>query len=436
MRSLLIFQFLSKVIKSLNFIKLRTDINRSKETINRGIITLIDQAITSANSFIAGIIIGRACGKDEFGLYVLGLTIVTFVISFQSSLITTPYMIQIARLKGTEKDSFTGSTFIHELMISLTVTLLIMIASFFILYRNSQMFKVLLSLAAGIPFIVMREYIRQISLARLHAVSVLILDSLILCIQIVVLLMLAGNDMLSASRAFLVIGFSCGVSGISLLIWRRHWFIFKWREVHSHLSQNFHVGRWILGGILIYTLAKETYPWMLTSFHSTAATATFGACMGVIFLSNPFILGMTNFMSPVIVHSYSDNDKHKLSNIILKCTIFMVFVMGSFCIALFIFGGKLVVFIYGVKYAGNELLISILGLSTLATVFTLPVGIGLYAMNRADVTFKACLSSLFVTISIGILLVKHMGVIGGAVSLLVGNIIESIFKYYKYAKTE
>ena len=297
------------------------------------------------------------------------------------------------------------------------------------------MSKVLLSLAVGIPFIVMRDYIRQISLARLHAVSVLILDSLILGIQIVVLLMLAGHNMLSASRAFLVIGFSCGVSGISLLIWRRHWFIFKWREVHSHLRQNLHVGRWILAGMIIYTLAKETYPWMLTSFHSTAATATFAACMGVIFISNPFILGMTNFMSPVIVHSYSDNDKNKLSNVILKCTIFIDICYGSFCIALFIFGGKLVVFIYGIKYAGNGLLISILGLSTLATVFTLPVGIGLYAMNRADVTFKACLFSLFVTISIGILLVKYMGVIGGALSLLIGNILESLVKCYKYAKT-
>lgn len=64
------------------------DILRNKETINSGIITIIDQAIVSVTGFVMGIIVARTCDKTEFGLFVLGLTILTFALSLQSSVIS------------------------------------------------------------------------------------------------------------------------------------------------------------------------------------------------------------------------------------------------------------------------------------------------------------------------------------------------------------
>jgi len=65
----------------------------SRLATGKGFIALTDQAVASATNFLTGVIIGRACTKEQFGLYMLGFSIVLFVMSLQTSLISTPYMV-------------------------------------------------------------------------------------------------------------------------------------------------------------------------------------------------------------------------------------------------------------------------------------------------------------------------------------------------------
>src|SRR5690348_9631784 len=45
-------------------------------TLHQGIISLADQAVASATNFATGIIIARACSKEELGLYMLGFSLI------------------------------------------------------------------------------------------------------------------------------------------------------------------------------------------------------------------------------------------------------------------------------------------------------------------------------------------------------------------------
>ena len=410
------------------------DIFQKRKTINRGIISIIDQGIVSSTNFLTGILIGRTCTKDEFGLYILGMTIVTFMIGFQSSLITSPYMIYVAKQDKNGKESFTGNTFIHQLVLSITTVIMLMSVWFFIRSAHAEFGKVISALAGAISFILIREYIRLVSLSRLHAYSVLLLDILVSCIQIIGILLLAHYGILSASRIFWVVGFSCGISGICLIIWRHEWFILKLQEVVKQFVRNLGVGRWFLASLLVNTLSKELYAWMLTFFQNTATTGTFGASTGIVNISHPLVIGITNFLGPLFAHAYANNGWNKLSKLIRKSTLLVLLVMGIFCGALFLCGEELVVFVYGTKYSGNGLLVSTLALATLTSVLTTPIGIGLWTIERPDINFKACLGSLAVTMILGVLLVKYLGLIGVGLSLLIGNICESLIKYYSFRK--
>ena len=83
--------------------------------LHQGIISLADQAVASATNFATGIIIARACSKEELGLYMLGFSLIFLMTDFQTSLITTPYMVYAPRLKGRAHALYTGSTLIHQL---------------------------------------------------------------------------------------------------------------------------------------------------------------------------------------------------------------------------------------------------------------------------------------------------------------------------------
>jgi O-antigen/teichoic acid export membrane protein len=108
--------------------------------------------------------------------------------------------------------------------------------------------------------------------------------------------------------------------------------------------------------------------------------------------------------------------------------------MGIFCVLMFLFGGWLVVFLYGNKYAGNGFIVGVLALSQLASALTFPINYGLNALERPDVGFKSYLLALGVTLTIGLWLVKSLGTIGVACGLLSGNILASAFRYITLRK--
>src|ERR1035438_208101 len=68
--------------------------------LHQSIVSLADQGVASATNFLTGIIIARACSKEELGLYMLGFSLVLLAGGLQTTLICTPYMVFAPRLKG------------------------------------------------------------------------------------------------------------------------------------------------------------------------------------------------------------------------------------------------------------------------------------------------------------------------------------------------
>ena len=81
-----------------------------EKSLHQGAVSLADQAVASATNFLTGVIIARACTKEELGLYMLGFSLISLMTDLQTSLITTPYMVYAPRLKGRAHALYTGST--------------------------------------------------------------------------------------------------------------------------------------------------------------------------------------------------------------------------------------------------------------------------------------------------------------------------------------
>jgi len=67
------------------------------KALNQGLLSLGDQAVASITNFATGVIIARASSKEQFGLYMLGFTLILLVTDLQTSLIATPYMVYAPR---------------------------------------------------------------------------------------------------------------------------------------------------------------------------------------------------------------------------------------------------------------------------------------------------------------------------------------------------
>ena len=219
----------------------------SETALHQSIISLADQAVASATNFLTGVIIARACSKEELGLYMLGFSLVLLMMDFQTSLITTPYMVYGPRLKGRAHALYTGSTLIHQSAFCLITMLGLCAVHSWSAHGIGPrgLGPVLWALVLVIALIMLREHARRVSFARLKLKTAFIFDTCIAVGQISGLLVLARFGLLSASRAYWVVGSVCGIAVLGWLWSDRGFYHPRMSESLADLKKNWILGKWV-----------------------------------------------------------------------------------------------------------------------------------------------------------------------------------------------
>jgi len=396
----------------------------------KGLIALIDQSVVSAANFLTGVIIGRACSKEEFGLYMLGFSLVFFVTTLQTSLISTPYMVYSPRLKGDALAQYTGSTLIHQLVLSASMIVALIVAGVVLSVGVGPqgLAQVVWALAGVITFIMLKEYIRRICFARLQMKTAFVLDFCVSATQISGLLLLANLNIISASLVYWVIGIVCGLSVLCWVVLWRKAITMRINQAISDFKLNWSFGKWVFASRLLWVISMHLYPWILTAFHGTSSTGVWASCLGIVALCNPLLMGVQNYLGPKIAHTFAKNGPITLRRFVFKASTAFLLVVAPFCVILLVFGGMLVTCVYGAKYTGNGLIVFLMAINLLVTAGTFSFSRALFAMERADLDFAANILALIVLITLSIWLVRSFGPLGAAYGLLISNVLASSFR--------
>jgi O-antigen/teichoic acid export membrane protein len=273
----------------------------------KGAVALADQAVASGINFLAGVAVGRTCSKEEFGLYALGFTVVVFLLNLQNTLVTLPYTINYPDLPGEGKTGYTSSSLLHHLAFSALCSAALFPAGWALAASGGPdgLARVLQALAIGIPFLLLREYSRQINFAWLRVRSALAVDLATAAIYLGGLFYLGSRQELSAARTFLLSGAACLLAAVGWLLRTRREFSFGSARPVPDFLRNWKLSRWPLAALFANLASMQLYPWFLAGFHGTEVTGVFSACMGTILLVNPFVIGMGNYLGPRIVHAHA-----------------------------------------------------------------------------------------------------------------------------------
>jgi O-antigen/teichoic acid export membrane protein len=280
----------------------------------------------------------------------------------QGSLIATPYMVNSPRLAGRDLAVYTTNTLIHQVCMSVVAIASLGIAAKLLAarYWPSGLGPVVLSLALVIAAITCREYVRQLSFAWLNMRAALLLDSCVTTIQLAGLLFLGSQGQLSARRAYYVSGAACALAVAGWFYLQRRQFTASARGAMADFRRNWGLGKWNLAGGMANLVGIQTYPWILAFFHGNAATGSLAACLGIVLSSNPFILGVVNFLGPKITHAFVDGGAAKVHRIMAKATLLFFAFMIFFSTVMLVFGGMILRMIYGNKYDGLDIVVGVL----------------------------------------------------------------------------
>jgi O-antigen/teichoic acid export membrane protein len=413
-------------------------ISSSERALQQGVLSLADQAVASITNFTTGVIIARASSKEEFGLYMLGFTLILLVTDLQTCLIATPYMVYAPRLKGRAHALYTGSTLIHQVALSFLVVLAVVCAATAARagFGPPGLAPVLWVLAAMSSLIMLREFVRRICFASLKLKAVFLFDLLISVGQICGLLVLAHFKLLSASKAYWVIGAACGVAVLCWLYLNREGYHLRIGESVADLKRNWVFGKWVFASGLLWTASTNLYPWLLAFFHGAAAAGVFAACLGVVSASNPALLGIQNFLGPKIAHEFATAGHRGLRRLVLRISACLVVPVSLLALALIVWGDRLIGSLYGSRYAGNGPVVAVLALNLLISAIAFSFSRALFAIERADLDFALNLAAILIMATLGLWLVRTYGPLGAAIGLLVANVSTSSVRTVAFLKSK
>jgi O-antigen/teichoic acid export membrane protein len=389
--------------------------------LHKDMIALADQGIASMTNFLTGVIIGRACTKEQLGLYTLGFSILFLMQHTQNSLVSLPYTIHAPRYRKDDSLShYSGTTLVLQLIWSaLAVAFLISIGTVLSLTttRAGGLTPVIWALAATSSVILFRQYVRRFCFAHLRMGTALLMDSIIAVIQVSGLLCLAHLRILSASAAYLVTGGACALTCVVWFISSRKMFRYDLTQVTQVFQLHWSFGKYLLTSGLVMAAANQAYPWLLSHFWGMGATGVFSACTGVALLINPLVIGTENLLGPKTAHAYAQGGIERLRRTVITYTVLLAAMMGLFSLLLICCGGWIVSAIYGHQYAGNGVIVAVFAVVQLATALALPVGFGLMAIEKSYAIMTSSLIALCITFVFGVWMVKSFGVLGAALGM-------------------
>jgi O-antigen/teichoic acid export membrane protein len=408
----------------------------SAGTLKQGAFALADQIVVSGASFVLSVMVARACSKGEFGSYVLGASILFIFMNLQTSLVAIPCITLSPRFSETELPLYTGSIFVHSVALGILASVVIAVgAALTSIWQHDAGFSSFLwVLAAAMPFLLLRDCVRQVVLSRLDARSAFHLDVRVSVLAVAVAGALWFGGWLSPQAAYAVLAVSCLLSTV-IWTWTKSIKIVFTREATlSHLAANWWVGRWQIGASAAYLLSRQPYVWLLAAFHGVPANAAYGACNSVTSIVLPFVMGLNQFLAPKVAHRYVSGGKHGVRVMAAMGSVVFAIIVGAFCLVLSFFGTEIFRLIYGASYAQYGSLVGLFALAQFSSVTMIPLNQGLVTVNRPDIGFYSNLIGLAVTVTFGVYMTYHYQVKGVAQGLLAASILSGIYCIAQFRK--
>lgn len=397
-----------------------------KSLLSRSLVSLSDQVVVSGCTFFTMYLVSAKCSKAEVGAFALAATIVNFIRTVQERAIAAPYLA-FAFKPGFDRDSFRGSSFVHQAVFAGIVAWIAAAVYAFGwgLGFETTLLDLSASLALSIPMLMIRDQIRAISAANFEFVPQLILDFAVGCIQFSGLFALAWFNQFSIASVYVAMGLACLLPSISWLWTHRHMIQVDRQQITADWQQNWQYSRWLVGARVVGIFGYLAVPWMVAYFLDKAETGAFAVCSSLVGISLMFVTGLNNYFQPRTIREFHRSGVGGLKSSLIESIVIVSGVLTLISIG-FGFFGNFVLGLFGPGYGTYGHIAFLLSVSTLSVSFSVLFGNGLAALENSIQYFWGELACCAVLVSSAVLLIPLWGLVGAAYSLILGGLAASI----------
>jgi O-antigen/teichoic acid export membrane protein len=398
---------------------------RSGALAGNAVLALAGQCFSSLTNFGTSVMVARACGPAEYGLYFLGFTVVVFLLELQNAIISTPYSVYAPRTEAEGIPAYKGSVLLQQAAFCAIAGALFLVGAGITClgFGPAGLNGVLGALSVAAMFILLRDQTRRLYFTHMKMRDALVGDMLVAALQLGFIGILFYMNWLTAANAFLLAGLASAAAAGLYLTRESGEIAVSFSKGVALLSQHWQFGRWVLASAVVWGVSMNFYPWLVSYFRGAYEAGLWGAGATLVALANIFILGLHNLLGPRMAAVFASSGAEALRSFVALSTMAFALPLSMLSLFLYFFGAQLLALIYEPSFAAAAEVQFILSLNLLAlgigSVFTR----GLFAIERADLDFQVNFLPLVLLFAVGIPLVRGYGIKGAAWALCLANTV-------------
>ena len=395
------------------------------------VLSLVDQAVVSGTSFVTTLLIARASGSSQLGIYALGMSLLLSFVAFQDSLISQPYSIKRYCPEGTAAE-LAGATLMLSILFSVASTLVLTVAAVCVLEWDARSDTIVITWAmAGIlPFALTRDFTRRFAFAHLEMVRALLLDLIAAIIQLSTLGWLGVTGRMSALNASIAFGAACAIPTAIWLAYARAELTIRMPHVPLAFKQSWALGKWLLAGRITAQVQGYMTYWITMLIAGASATGAYAACMSIVGIANPLLMGLTNILMPKTVLAWKNGGGPALWHEVIRNTVLIAALVVPLSLATFGAGESVMRMLYhGKEFEGLGHTLTVLVVAMSVGALGLPPSNALAAIETPRAIVITGLVGAGVTVILISLFMPEWGLLGAAYGLLGGSVVGAVGRW-------
>ena len=387
---------------------------------------LADQAVFSANSFIATILMARILSPSDFGIYASIILFIYLIISVLNAIIIQPLQVTLSQIKN--QHSYISFSLWTQLMLVAIISVLIEVIlslnlSYLTMYNELGLSLVIFSVGFA-----MHDYFRKLFLAKAKIKKALTIDVTTAIFHFGILVIALFVFRFSLNEVILYIGLGYVPGLIIGFIFTKPGYVDR-SEWKLYSMMHYHQSKWLLLTSLVQWWSSNLFVVASGIFLGIKALGAFRLVQSIFGVLNMLLQTFENYALPQtsrLLFTSSDKAKDYLKQISIKSSVFFGFVL----ILTFTFSKSIIILAGGTNYIEYAYVVK--GMSVLYFFIFLgyPVRMAIRALVLNKHFFIGYTFSLLFSLSSFNFLLDSWNLMGAIVGLIVSQII--LVSYWQF----
>ena len=393
--------------------------------IKSGMYSTLNRLSTAGFGFVNFYILIRLVSKEEFGIWVLYISVSTILESIRKSFIYNSLVRHINIEEEGERTSIISSSFILNFISALFVIALLLIFRFFlaIIWDAPALSEMLLVYCIGQFFFTLTVHFNSISESHSNFIGTFfsgLIQRLSFLIIVVICYYTEGTIEPVDLSYFHVAGI--GFGALLAVFFGLKYHRFDYKQI-GWIFRHFHYGKYTFGTNMGSMIFKNTDSWMLGSIISKEAVAVYNPAIRISNLFEVPLGAISSVVFPNIVRRIKENGLVEAKLLYEKTVAFSLAIIAPCAIFTIIFAEPITIFIAGEQYADSAEILQITMLYGLIVPFNRQFGITMNAIGKANINFYVLIANTLLNVILNYLFIQSFGTLGAAVATLISYLV-------------